>query len=177
MTETRNSTPTPDVIHRLDRSVPPSLVERLVRGLEAQAADEAHDIAACEQLSETVADPISRFLLDMVVQDGRHRYALVEAMLARLREDAEFEAAAPQKRLPPVTPRRTIPDGAEIAAAVRALIRDEHEAARHVRHLARQEPGLHDGLVPLMLETIARDSEKHATILQFVQRRLEERAE
>ncbi len=54
-------------------------------------------------------------------------------------------------------------------------MRDEHEGARHVRHLARQEPTLCDGLYPLLLETIARDSEKHATILRYVLRHIEER--
>jgi hypothetical protein len=53
------------------------------------------------------------------------------------------------------------------------LIRDEHESARHVRHLARQEPTSYGGLCPLLLETVARDSEKHATILKFILRRIE----
>jgi hypothetical protein len=34
---------------------------------------------------------------------------------------------------------------------------------------------VHDGLYTLLLETIARDSEKHATILRFLLTRLERR--
>jgi hypothetical protein len=60
-----------------------------------------------------------------------------------------------------------------LAAALRALIRDEHEGARHVRHLARQEPHLYHGLYPVLLESIARDSEKHATILRYLLARSE----
>jgi hypothetical protein len=44
-----------------------------------------------------------------------------------------------------------------------------------LRHIARQEPQLYDGLYPLLLEAIARDSEKHATILRYLLTRLEER--
>jgi len=58
---------------------------------------------------------------------------------------------------------------------VRDLMRNEHEGSRHLRHLARQEPSLYGGLYPLLLETIARDSEKHATILRFLLHRIEER--
>jgi hypothetical protein len=42
-----------------------------------------------------------------------------------------------------------------------------------VRHLARQEPSLDDGLFALWMETIARDSEKHAHVLRFILKRLE----
>ena len=52
----------------------------------------------------------------------------------------------------------TVEAAAEIAASVRGLMRNEHEGARHLRHLGRQEPALYGGLYPLLLETIARDS-------------------
>jgi len=44
-----------------------------------------------------------------------------------------------------------------------------------LRHLARQEPTLYGGLYPLLLETIARDSEKHATILRYLLLQIEGR--
>ena len=65
--------------------------------------------------------------------------------------------------------------GVELAAALRDLIRNEHEGARHLRHIGRQDAAVYDGLYPLLLETIARDSEKHAVILRFLLARLERR--
>ena len=65
---------------------------------------------------------------------------------------------------------------ADIAATVHGLMRNEHEAARHLRHLARQVPTLSRGLYPLLLESIARDSEKHATILRYLLHQVEESA-
>jgi hypothetical protein len=53
------------------------------------------------------------------------------------------------------------------------LIRDEEEGARYLRHLARQEPGLYDGLFSVLLETVARDSQKHAFMLRYLLRRVE----
>jgi len=64
----------------------------------------------------------------------------------------------------------------EVAPPPERLVRDEHESARHVRHLARQDPGFSAGLYPLLLESIARDAEKHANTLHFVLKRIEERA-
>jgi hypothetical protein len=69
----------------------------------------------------------------------------------------------------------TVEAAAEIAPSVRGLMRNEHEGARHLRHLARQEPTLYGGLYPLLLETIARDSEKHATILRYLLLQIEGR--
>ena len=44
---------------------------------------------------------------------------------------------------------------------------------RYVRHLARQESDLYHGLYSVLLETIARDIEKHAHVLRYLLRRLE----
>ena len=65
--------------------------------------------------------------------------------------------------------------GVELAAALRDLIRNEHEGARHLRHIGRQDAAVYDGLYSLLLEAIARDSEKHAVILRFLLARLERR--
>jgi hypothetical protein len=65
--------------------------------------------------------------------------------------------------------------GVQLAATLRDLIRNEHEGARHLRHIGRQEAAVSDGLYSMLLETIARDSEKHAAILRFLLARLERR--
>ncbi len=93
-------------------------------------------------------------------------------MIARLHEEMDFTAPPVESLIPGPAPREAIDDAAEMAVRVRALIRNEHEAARHVRHLARRDPAGGDGLYPLLLETIARDSEKHATLLQFILRQI-----
>ena len=45
-----------------------------------------------------------------------------------------------------------------------------------LRHLARQEPKLYGGLYAVLLETMARDGEKHAYMLRYLLRRLEAQA-
>ena len=94
-------------------------------------------------------------------------------MVRRLHEEVEFVASP--TALPVGEPDSAV-DG-ELATTVRALIRDEHEGARHLRHIARQELHLYDGLYAQLLEAIARDFEKHASILRYLLLRIEDRAQ
>ena len=160
------STTTPQPI----QNHPPS--ERLIRALEAHAAAESHDVASYRELTSRSADPVLGLLVEMIVADDQRHQALVQAMLQGL--GANPDSVAPPSAL--ATASDAPAADTEVAASVRALIRDEHESARHLRHLARQEPGLYSGLFPLLLETMARDGEKHALILRFLLRRYEERA-
>jgi len=159
---------------RLDRPPPathePS--ERLVRALEAHVSAEAQDLADCRDLAQRSDDPYVKFLLDLIIDDEQRHQALLESMLRHLQDDAQaastqrFQSSADSAPLSEV----------EFAAALRDLIRNEHEGARHLRHIGRQDAAVYDGLYSLLLEAIARDSEKHAVILRFLLTRLERRS-
>ena len=149
---------------------PPSLSERLIRALEAHASAEAHDQATCEELAERSPDPAFKLLLGLILEDEQQHHSLLQSMVRRLQEEVEFVASP--TALPLMDPAPLADD--ELAQSLRALIRDAHEGARHLRHIARQEPHLYDGLYPVLLETIARDSEKHAAILRYLLSRSQE---
>ena len=152
---------------------PPSLSERLIRALQAHAAAEAADLATCERLAQRSSDPVVKLLVGLILEDEQRHHALLRSMVRRLQEQVDFVASPSALPLPD----DSVPEGdADLAPAVRGLIRDEREAAHHLRHVARQEPRLFGGLYPLLLETMARDSEKHAAILRYLLTRLEEHA-
>jgi rubrerythrin len=164
-----NDNSSPD---RLKSWEAPSLAERLTRALEAHAAAESHGSATCQQLAERLDDPLSRLLLGLVVEDDRRHESLLQSMVHRLNQDVE--QADSQTALDPATgPGPSSEQLAEVTADLRGLIRDEHEGARYLRHLGRKEPNLYAGLYQLLLETIARDAEKHALILRYLLRRME----
>ncbi len=156
-------------LHPVAPTRPPSLSERLIRALEAHASAEAHDLATSEKLAERSSDPVLKLLISLVAEDERRHHSLLQSMVGRLREEVEFVSSPTAL---PVESGHGVVDR-ELAATLRALIRDEHEGARHLRHIARQEPHLYDGLYALLLEVIARDSEKHAAILRYLLLRLE----
>jgi hypothetical protein len=159
-------------LHPLAPTTPPSLSERVIRALEAHASAEAHDLATCEELAEHSSDQVLKLLIGLIADDERRHHSLLQSMVRRLQQEVEFVAS------PTALPVETTDSLADsgLAESLRGLIRDEHEGARHLRHLARQDPHLYAGLFPLLLETIARDSEKHATIFRYLLLRIEDRS-
>ena len=152
----------------------PPLSNRLMRALEAHAAASAADVATCRELANRMADPVVHLLVGMIVDDEQRHDSLLRSMIRRLEEEVDFVPVQGALPVPNGSMHNDPQAAAEIAASVRGLMRNEHEGARHLRHLARQEPTLYGGLYPLLLETIARDSEKHATILRYLLHRVEE---
>jgi rubrerythrin len=155
---------------------PPPITERLVRALEAHRAASAADIATYRQVAHDLNEPVVELLVGMIVDDEQRHDALLHSMIRRVQEEVEFVASPGAVPVPSGTGAMTGDAANQAAIAVRGLIRNEHEGSRHLRHLARQEPTLYGGLYPVLLETIARDSEKHATILRYLLRRVDERA-
>jgi rubrerythrin len=148
----------------------PPRSDRLMRALEAHAAAEAHDIATYEAIAARTNDPAVAILLGLVIEDEHHHHDLLRRLVSRLEDDVAFSAAASSDPL--AVSEGAVPDP-EMASTFRSLIRDEQEGARYLRHLARQEPRMHAGLFALLLESMARDSEKHAHILRFILKRLD----
>jgi hypothetical protein len=159
-------------LHPMAGGEAPPLSERLIRALEAHVAASAADIATCRELTRRVDDPVVEMLVDMIVQDEQRHDALLAAMVRRLEEEVSFLPAPGALPVPDESMSLDQDTATEIAASVRGLIRNEHEGSRHLRHLARQEPTLYGGLYPLLLETIARDGEKHAIILRYLLHRI-----
>jgi hypothetical protein len=168
MTESSPMTAPANWLHFRPEPVP-SVSDRVVRALEAHVAAEAQDVSDCERVADSTNDPVVKLLLGMIVDDEKRHHSLLQMMINRLHEEVEF-VASPS---PLPTPGETTDFDPTMVAAVRSLIRDEHEGARHLRHLARQDAGLYAGLYALLLESVARDSEKHATILRYLLQRIE----
>jgi hypothetical protein len=139
----------------------PALSDRLIRALDAHQAAEAHDLAECRALQKRLADPASSLLLDLIAEGEQRHQALLQDMVQHLQGRA----------VPPSAPLRADPT---MVTTVRALIRDQHEGARYLRHLGRQASALYQGLYATLLETMARDSENHAAMLRYLLRRIED---
>jgi hypothetical protein len=154
---------------------PPEDSERLIRALEAHTAAEERDIADCEQVAQHTEDPIVELLTGLVAENERRNQSLIRRMIRRLHEEFDSNSSTSPPASQPVPSREATADSEATVVGVRGLIRDEHEGARYLRHLARQEPNLYGGLYAVLLEGIARDGEKHAFMLRYLLRRLEGR--
>jgi rubrerythrin len=146
--------------------------ERLVRALEAYACSEAHDLSQYQELAQRSDEPSVKLLLSVIIDDEHHHQALLESMVRRLQDGTPSDAFPITSADADASPLSDL----ELAAMLRTLIRDEHEGARHLRHVGRQETAACSGLYTTLLDSIARDSEKHAAILRYLLARLERRA-
>jgi hypothetical protein len=151
-----------------------SAQERFLRALDAHAAAEADSLGQYEALATSTGDPVVGLLMRFIVEDEQRHHRLLEQMATTLRNGLDWTHAP--DTLPVGEVAEQEPDLSPAIETTRALIREEREGARFVRHLAHQEPRLYGGLYALILEMIGQDSAKHERLLHYVLKRLEERA-
>jgi hypothetical protein len=109
----------------------------------------------------------------LILDDEERHHWLLGRIAAGLRDALTWTHspdALPSAATPPAA------TSAEVVSLARVLIREEQEGARGLRELAARERGIDGGLDSLVLEIMAHDSEKHARLLQFVERRLASRS-
>ncbi len=156
--------------HPLTEDTPPPVSERLVRALEAHIAAEADDSARASWLADTSGDRAMNVLLELIVDAAERHQELLKRMVGRLREELEVTGAPHALAVPG---SKAFAGAEESVAMLRALIRNQQEGARYLRHLAHQDSDLYDGFFALLLDTFARDGEKHVHILRYLLRHAE----
>jgi hypothetical protein len=148
----------------------PPVSDRLIRALEAHIAAETDDAAHASHLADTSGDRAINVLLELIVEDARRHAELLERMVKRLRNELEFTESP---NALPVPDTNGLAGAEESLATLRGLIRNQQEGARYLRHLARQDAELYDGFFALLMDTFARDGEKHVHILRYMLRHME----
>jgi hypothetical protein len=168
-------TPLPGTQNPWDQSVaggtPPPVSERLVRALEAHIAAESDDAARVDRLAHSSGDRAVKVLLELIVEDAQRHQELLRRMVSRLRQELDFTDAPKALPVPDVAASTATEE--ESLTSLRALIRSEQEGARYLRHLARQDSELYGGYFALLLDTFARDGEKHVHLLRYILRHLD----
>ena len=149
------------------------LVERVLEAFERHAAAEADSIGLYDQIARTSPDPVVALLMSLVHEDELRHHGLLERMAARLRDDLRWTHSP--EALPSGTVTRVASPN-ETPEVVAELAREEHEGVQHLRKLAHEVSSLHNGLLALLLEMMALDSEKHEKVMRYIARRLESRA-
>jgi hypothetical protein len=147
--------------------------ERLIRTLEAHLAAIADNAARASHLANASRDRAVNVLLDLIVEDAHRHQDMLERMIKRLKQ--ALDGTDTPTPLPIPQAGGVFTSAEEAVGNLRAFIRNEQEGARYLRHLGRQDPDLYGGFFALLLETIARDAEKHVHLLRYILRRTETR--
>jgi rubrerythrin len=146
---------------------------RLLDAVDRHATLEVEALGQYEHLAQASGDPVIALVMRLILEDEERHHGLLKRISSTLRDALNWTYS------PDALPRLTTPvtaTGEDLPALARALIDEEKTGAQALRGLAQREKGLGSGLDSLLLEMMATDSEKHARLLRFVQRRLEARA-
>jgi hypothetical protein len=145
-------------------------LERLLQAVERHVEAEADALGQYEYLETASGDPVVALVMRLILDDEERHHTLLTRIASSLRDALNWTHSDDAL---PKGPTDARPAPAELAGIARALIDEEKTGAQALRKLARRERDIGGGLDSLLLEMMAMDSDKHARLLQFVQRRLD----
>jgi rubrerythrin len=148
-------------------------VEWLLQAIERHAASEADALDLYARIADESGDPVVALVMRLILDDELRHHSLLKRIESSLRDALDW-SHSPSALPSSTVPRQALPDG--LAHVARELVEEERTGARKMRELASKERGIDDGLHSLLLEMMALDSEKHAHLLTYVQRRLAARS-
>lgn len=136
----------------------------LVELLARHGRDEGVMLAGYERYREEAPGAAIRYLVSMIMDDERRHHTVIEEIANSIAWG--WEGASPEPGVPSLGRRHRDPAFLE---ATRELLNaekaDKRELKRLRRHLADYEDST---LWALLVDLMTLDTEKHATILQFV---------
>jgi hypothetical protein len=147
-------------------------LQMLVQAIETHISEEEASVEAYRQLSSATPDPVVGTLMRLLAEDEERHHRLLEEIGESLRDRLDWVADAPAITDSRVT---TGPDDVEWLRRVWAFEEDERRGARALRELAHRARVECEPMAYELLEAMAIDSDKHARLLKFVERRLSTR--
>ena len=145
-----------------------SQVERLLNEFEAHESKEEQAIENYRKLLAVVQNPITRFLMQMILSDEEKHRAVTHSMVSTLKGSLMWSK-----------PTGTLEGGVDEANINRQLlamtdefIELEKSGIKDYKVLLKQSADYYHGLFTILLNSMMRDSEKHVELLEFIQQRV-----
>lgn len=145
-----------------------SPIERLLNDFEAHEAQEEKSIETYRKTLSETGNPMTRFLLQMIVSDEEKHRAVIHSMAATLKGSLNWSK-----------PAGSLGGGANLAdmdgnlrRATEEFIRVEKEGIREYKALLSDSAGYYHGLFEVLIGAMIRDSEKHVELLEFLKENL-----
>lgn len=145
-----------------------SPVERLLNEFEAHEAKEEKSLEEYRRLLGGMSNPVTRFLLQLIISDEEKHRAVIHAMIATLKGSLRWSK-----------PEGSLEGAADLAdtnsqllITTDAFIEVEKEGIQECKKLARESSGYYYGVFKVLLDSMIRDSEKHVELLEFLREHL-----
>jgi rubrerythrin len=141
-----------------------SPVEKLLNEFEAHEAKEDHALEFYKRSVAHMPNPVTRFLMQLIVSDEEKHRAVIHAMVSTLRGSLTW--SKPAGSLDGVGDLATIDD--KLREVTEEFIRLEIDGIKDYRALIKESSGYYHGLFKILLDAMIRDSEKHVELLEFL---------
>jgi rubrerythrin len=145
-----------------------SPVEKLLNEFEAHENKEEKALEIYRKMLGDMPNPLTRFLLQLIVSDEEKHRAVMHAMVATLKGSLTW-----------TKPPGSLEGAGELAAMNGRLrgvtddfIRLETDGIKEYRSLAKESSGYYHGLFKILLDSMIRDSQKHVELLEFLKESL-----
>jgi rubrerythrin len=147
-----------------------SPIERLLNNFEAHEAKEEESLEHYKKLLGVMPNPVTRFLLQLIISDEEKHRAVIHAMVATLRGSLTWRK--PEGSLEGAADPATI--SSDLRAYTDKFIELEREGIRECKTLVKESSGYYHGLFKILLDSMIRDSEKHVELLEFLKEQLKQ---
>jgi len=145
-----------------------SPIEKLLNEFEAHETREDRALEFYKKTLSHMPNPLTRFLLQLIVSDEEKHRAIVHAMAATLKGSLTW--TKPPGSLEGGGDRSS--SNGELRQATDELLRVEKDGIREYKILAKESSGYYNGLFKVLLDAMIRDSEKHVELLEFLRENL-----
>jgi rubrerythrin len=147
-----------------------SPVEKLLNEFEAHEAKEEKALEFYRNTFSHMPNPMTRFLMQLIISDEEKHRAVMHAMVATLKGSLTW--TKPADSLAGVGDLSSM-DG-KLREVTDGFIRLEKDGIREYKALAKESGGYYHGLFKILLDSMIRDSEKHIELLEFLNENLKE---
>ena len=141
-----------------------SPIERLLNEFEAHESKEEKSLEYYKKVLGDMPNPMTRFLLQLIISDEEKHRAVIHAMVATLKGSLNW-----------TKPAGSLEGGAELATingnlreATEEFIKIEKEGIKDYKTLIGESSGYYHGLFKVLMDSMIRDSEKHIEMLEFL---------
>ena len=141
-----------------------SPIERLLNEFEAHESKEEKSLEYYKKVLGDMPNPMTRFLLQLIISDEEKHRAVIHAMVATLKGSLNW-----------TKPAGSLEGGAELATingnlreATEEFIKIEKEGIKDYKTLIGESRGYYHGLFKVLMDSMIRDSEKHIELLEFL---------
>ena len=149
----------------------PSKLEELLQHFENHEQQERRMLQEYRDTIENVDHPMVKSVLNLIQLDESKHYEVVNAMLATLQKDLFWRDTPAALDVF----RGVGAEAEELLALVKRFIQVERDGIREYESLRSEVEDCYEGLFSVLLRALIKDSEKHLTLLEFLQEYLKAR--